>query len=138
MSACTDVRGSVASALAGFDFRAATGAVLRVVAEANRYAEAAAPWRLAAAERAGDRAAGQEFDAAAAVLLAACRVIGEQLRPFLPGLAEAVLAACDDSAGRLPPRQPLFPRIGRVIAAARMGIAVAEVIPAVVPSSIEA
>src|ERR1700728_2236803 len=57
------------SALAGFDFRAATAAIWQVVEEANRYVERAEPWRLAKAERDGDAGAGQGLDGCLAPLV---------------------------------------------------------------------
>ncbi len=101
----------IATALAAFDFRAATAAVWDVVDEANRFVERAEPWRLARAERDGDRAAGELLDESLALLIAACADLGRLLAPFLPGLAARIQAACDDPAGQLPPAQPVFPRL---------------------------
>jgi methionyl-tRNA synthetase len=101
----------VAAALGGFDFRRATAAVWGLVEEANRYVERAAPWRLARAEGDGDVEAGAELDTALAVLVHAVRTLGEQLRPFLPDLAEQVAAQSRVSGGRLPPPRPLFPKL---------------------------
>jgi methionyl-tRNA synthetase len=101
----------VAAALAAFDFRAATAAIWDVALEANRYVERAEPWRLARAEREGDRVAGQLLDESLAVLVNTCAELGANLAPFLPGLAARVRAACDDSAGTLPEARPVFPRI---------------------------
>jgi methionyl-tRNA synthetase len=100
-----------AAALAGFDFRSATAAIWEVVGEANRYVERAEPWRLARAERDGDTAAGQQLDESLALLIGACSDLGRELAPFLPGLAARIRAACDDSAGSLPPAEPVFPRL---------------------------
>ncbi len=102
----------VAAALAAFDFRAATAAVWAVVDEANRYTEQVEPWHLARAERDGDAAAGERLDEALALLAGACADLGRLLEPFLPDLAARIRAACDGSSGRLPPAEPLFPRIG--------------------------
>jgi methionyl-tRNA synthetase len=101
----------IASRLADFDFRAATAAIWEVVEEANRYVERTEPWRLARAERDGDPAAGARLDESLAVLVGACAQLGRELAPFLPGLAARIRAACDDSAGRLPPAEPVFPRL---------------------------
>src|SRR6266849_4146805 len=70
------------------------------------------PLRLAAAEGAGDTAAGPRLDAVLGVLILACRTLAAELAPFVPDLAARVAAACDDSAGRLPAPRTLFPRIG--------------------------
>jgi len=101
----------IAAGLAGYDFRAATGAILAVVDEANRYLERAEPWRLATAERDGDADAGRRLDECLALLLLACSALGSELGPFLPGLAARIRAACGDGAERLPEPTPVFPRI---------------------------
>jgi methionyl-tRNA synthetase len=101
----------VAAGLDAFDFRAATGSIWDVVEAANRYVEQTEPWRLARGERDGDPAARERLDEVLAVLVSTCARIGRLLDPFLPGLAAKVLAACDDSPGRLPPAQPVFPRL---------------------------
>jgi methionyl-tRNA synthetase len=100
-----------AAALEAFDFRRAIAAIWEVVEQANRYVERAEPWRLARAERAGDAAAGARLDESLALLIDTCSQLGQELAPFLPGLAARVRAACDDSAGSLPAAQPVFPRL---------------------------
>jgi methionyl-tRNA synthetase len=110
-AACDRAPERVASALAAFDFRAATTAIWDVVEEANRYAEVSEPWRLARAEQNGDPGAGKLLDGCLALLTRACADIGRELVPFLPDLAGRVLAACDPTKNRLPPLQPVFPRI---------------------------
>jgi len=101
----------VAAGLDAFDFRAATGTIWAVVEAANRYVEQAEPWHLARAERGGDPAAAERLDESLALLVATCAQIGRLLDPFLPGLAARIQAACGDSAGALPPAQPVFPRL---------------------------
>jgi methionyl-tRNA synthetase len=101
----------VAAGLDAFDFRAATAAIWDVVEAANRYVEQTEPWRLARAERDGDPAAGERLDEVLALLVSTCARIGRLLAPFLPGLAAKIQTACDDSAGELPPAQPVFPRL---------------------------
>ncbi len=101
----------VAAALAAFDFRAATAAIWEVVDAANRYTEQVEPWRLARAERDGDARAGELLDESLALLVGTCAELGRELEPFLPGLAARIRAACDGSAGRLPPAEPVFPRL---------------------------
>jgi methionyl-tRNA synthetase len=101
-----EVPALVDAALARYDLRAATGAVWRIVEEANRYVERVRPWELA---RAG---ADADLDAALATLLGACRTVGEELAPFLPGAAALVTARCTPGAdGRLPAPGPLFLRL---------------------------
>jgi methionyl-tRNA synthetase len=101
----------IAAALATFDFRVAAAAIWDVVEEANRYVERAEPWRLARAERDGEASAGELLDGVLALLVGTCADLGQYLAPFLPGLAGRIGAACDDSAGRLPAPQPVFPRL---------------------------
>jgi methionyl-tRNA synthetase len=110
-AACDRAPEQVASALAAFDFRAATTAIWNVVEEANRYVELAEPWHLARAEKNGDSGAGKLLDGCLALLTRACADIGRELVPFLPDLAGRLLAACDPTKNRLPPLQPVFPRI---------------------------
>jgi methionyl-tRNA synthetase len=110
-AACDRAPERVASALAAIDFRAATTAIWDVVEEANRYVELSEPWRLARAEKNGDPGAGRLLDASLALLWRACALLGRELGPFLPDLAARVRAACDLTAGRLPPPRPVFPRI---------------------------
>ncbi|MEV0660033.1 methionine--tRNA ligase [Actinomadura luteofluorescens] len=99
---CREAPAAVDAALADFDFRRATGAVWRVVDEANRYVNRVRPWELA---KAGD----PSLDAVLAGLVAACRTAGELLEPFLPDAAARVRRQC---AGRLLPLpEPLFPRL---------------------------
>jgi methionyl-tRNA synthetase len=111
IAACNGSPVRTVSALAGFDFRAATAAIWRVVEEANRYVERTQPWRLAKAERDGDADAGRELDACLALLVETCSQLGRELAPFVPGLAARIRAACDDSAGQLPPPRAVFPRL---------------------------
>ena len=103
------VGGAVDDALARFDLRAGAEAVRDVAAAANRFVSAARPWELAKAERTGDAAAAAELDAALALLLAACRTIAVELRPFLPAAA----ARIDDALERLDPRlgSTIFPKV---------------------------
>ena len=101
----------VAAALAAFDFRTATAAIWEVVDAANRFTEQAEPWRLARAERDGDARAGELLDESLALLAGTCAELGRELEPFLPDLAARIRAACDGSAGQLPPPAPVFPRL---------------------------
>ncbi len=107
-AAVSQAAGRVDAALAGFDLRAGTAAVWRIVEEANRYVERVRPWELA---RAADRAA--DLDAALAVLVGACRRVAAELAPFVPDAAARVAAACTAGPdGRLPAPRPLFRRLG--------------------------
>jgi methionyl-tRNA synthetase len=100
------------AALASFDFRAATAAIWDVVEEANRYVEAAEPWRLARAEQDGDASAGALLDESLALLIRACSALGRELAPFLPDLAGRIRAACGCPGSQLPAPEPVFPRLG--------------------------
>jgi methionyl-tRNA synthetase len=102
---------AVRTALARADFRAAATAVFEIVEQANRYIEAAEPWHLGRAERAGDAAAGQRLGEVLGALVAACQVLAGEIWPFLPDLAARVAAACDDFGGTLPKPHRVFPRI---------------------------
>lgn len=95
---CQDVPDLVHSALTGYDFRAATDAVWRIVDEIGRYLAAARPWELT-----GDR-----FDVVLATLMAACRTLANELTPFLPTVADRIADQCF-SATRVPPT-PIWPR----------------------------
>jgi len=103
-----DAPGLVHAALEDYDFRAATGAVWRIAEEANRYLEQAAPWQLARAAREDPQAAAQ-LDTVLATAAGACRELGVQLAPFVPGLAARIEAQCGPAV--LPPPEPVFPRI---------------------------
>lgn len=109
--ACEQAAQRRAAALEAVDFRAAVTAVWDIVEEANRYVERVRPWELAKAERNGTAGAGRQLDSALALLVGACRTLGCELAPFVPGVAASITEACDDTSGRLPAPQPLFPRI---------------------------
>ncbi|MEY9846002.1 methionyl-tRNA synthetase [Streptacidiphilus sp. BW17] len=106
---CARAAGRVDAALDAFDYRAAAGAVWTLVEEANRCIDRTRPWELAKAERG---AADPRLDAALAALVAACREVGEQLRPFLPDAADRIVVRCTPVDGRLPESEPLFARLG--------------------------
>ncbi len=89
------------AALAVGDFRQATAAVWAVAAEANRYISQTEPWRLAAAERNGDRRAGQHLDAVLSGLVGTCRDLAGQLEPFLPDAAARIAQRCGTPGGRV-------------------------------------
>ncbi|RJQ79564.1 methionine--tRNA ligase [Amycolatopsis panacis] len=62
------------SALARFDFRAATTALVDVIAGANRFVEYAKPWTLD----------GEELGRALGTAIRTCRILAAELAPFLP------------------------------------------------------
>lgn len=98
--------GEIDVALAAFDFRAVLEAVMNAVDAANRLVNAARPWDLARAGRSAD------LDAVLAALLCACRLLGAELRPFLPGLAARIQRQLESGAGELPKAERVFPRLG--------------------------
>jgi methionyl-tRNA synthetase len=112
-AACSRAPGLVDEALEVGDVRRATAAVWAIVEEANRFVEAVRPWELAQAERV-DGAAPERLDAVLTLLVGACRLLGEELAPFLPATAARIAAQCASGSGRLPEPAPLFPRIGRL------------------------
>lgn len=109
---CHKAPGFVDAALADFDFRRATRAAWSIVEEANRCIDATRPWELARAERQGDSAAAHRLDAVLVALVTACRVLGDELRPFIPGAAARIIEQVTPLEGSLPAARPLFPRLG--------------------------
>jgi methionyl-tRNA synthetase len=89
------------AALARFDFRAATAALLDVVAEANRFVEHTRPWTLT----------GAELDEVLATAVHTCRTLATELSPFLPDGAARLSGQLGD-ADTVSPPTPVFPRRG--------------------------
>ena len=104
-AAIASAPGAIGAALEAFDFRRATGAVQAIVDAANRYVNRTRPWELARTEDAG-------LDAVLATLVRACRETAVRLAPFLPDAAARVTRQCTATAGRLPPAEPVFRRLG--------------------------
>ncbi|MDH6143029.1 methionyl-tRNA synthetase [Kitasatospora sp. GP30] len=97
---CATVPAEIAAALDRYDFRRATGALWQLPAAANRYLDQTRPW--------SDPTTAPRH---LAVLLHACRTLGELLTPFLSDAAGHVLAQCTPGPdGRLPEARTLFPR----------------------------
>jgi methionyl-tRNA synthetase len=102
--------GRIDRALAAFDFRAATEAVIDVVGRANRLVEAERPWDLA---RPGSARSGSarfdpaRFDTVLATLIRTARTVAAELGPFLPAGAARLEAQLRDGAEPT----PLFPRL---------------------------
>jgi methionyl-tRNA synthetase len=103
--------GLVDAALADFDFRRAGHAVWHIVEEANRCIDATRPWELAREERKGDSEAAKRLDTVLVTLVAACRVLADELRPFVPDAAARITQRLTPVEGRLPAAEPLFPRL---------------------------
>ncbi|MEV6768705.1 methionine--tRNA ligase [Nocardia sp. NPDC051030] len=101
---------NIHQALDDFDFRQATAAVWTIAEEANRYINHIRPWDLAAAEHTTAHP-NPELDAILATLLHTCRTLAEHLTPFLPDLATRITHQCTVHDGKLPPPQPIQPRL---------------------------
>jgi methionyl-tRNA synthetase len=78
---------AIDDALRRFDFRAATGALWRLMDEANRCVTTTRPWELAKAEQRADYEAGAQLDHVLRTLLDACHALARELQPFLPAAA---------------------------------------------------
>lgn len=98
---CAALPATIDRALHDFDPRAAAGALVAVVEEANRYAEAERPWESAAAGR---------LDQVLGELVAACRLVTTELEPFLPSGA-ARLRELLRTGDRVARPSPPFPRL---------------------------
>jgi methionyl-tRNA synthetase len=106
IAGCDAARARIDAALAGFDLRAATEALVGLVDAANRYVEETRPW---VPLRAGD------IEAARAVLVPlvhTVRVIGAELEPFVPALAVRVRDRIGRGGGPVAPGPPVQPRLG--------------------------
>ncbi|WP_409465220.1 methionine--tRNA ligase [Amycolatopsis sp. GA6-003] len=87
--------GRIDAALADFDFRAATGAVVEAISDANRFVEQTRPWTLS----------GNDLDEVLGTVLGTCRVLATELSPFLPDGAARLRAQLDrGEPARLYPR----------------------------------
>jgi methionyl-tRNA synthetase len=99
-------------ALAGFDFRAATGAIWSVVQAGNRLIETERPWELARRESQGEHAAAARLDQLLDSLAGTCRILAAQLAPFLPAGSAALSSQFRTDNGVIAPLAPVFPRLG--------------------------
>jgi methionyl-tRNA synthetase len=101
LQTATKLPGQIDRALAGFDLRAATGALRALVEEGNRYIEAVRPWEVTS-----------QFDDTLATLVHACRTAAHEIEPFLPAgaarLQDQVL-----SGNRVSSPRPVFRRLAR-------------------------
>jgi methionyl-tRNA synthetase len=98
------------AAIARFDLRAATGALVDHVGALNRSLERDQPWVLAKAERAGDRAAGQRLDEVLSIAVGECRQLAQVLAPFAPALAARATALLVGTGARRGHEAVLYPR----------------------------
>ncbi|GIG65837.1 methionine--tRNA ligase [Phytomonospora endophytica] len=101
---------AVGEAVADFDFRAATGAIVRAVDAANRFVETNRPWDLAKGEKGGSLVDGVRLDTVLSLLVHACRVLGAELAAFTPGLAARVAEQCGEGT-TVAPAAPVYPRL---------------------------
>ncbi|WP_240958263.1 hypothetical protein [Streptomyces chilikensis] len=108
---CREAPGLVDAALADFDFRRAIHAVWEIVEEANRCIDATRPWELAREERGGNSEAAKQLDIVLGTLVTACRVLADELRPFIPDAATRITGQLTTVESLLPVAQPLFPRL---------------------------
>jgi methionyl-tRNA synthetase len=111
VAACQALRQLIDDALAGFDFRAATGAIWSVVQAGNRLVETERPWALAGRERQGDDAAATRLDGLLGVLAEACRVLATELQPFIPAGASALSSQFRTKRGAIAAPAPVFARL---------------------------
>ncbi|EST26980.1 methionine--tRNA ligase [Streptomyces roseochromogenus] len=111
LDVCEKAPSQIDAALADFDFRRATGVAWGIVEAANRCIDATRPWELARAERQGNGDAAERLDAVLAALVRACRVLAEELRPFIPDAAALIADQVTSVDGSLPPAAPLFRRL---------------------------
>ncbi|MET7743729.1 methionine--tRNA ligase [Streptomyces sp. NPDC005385] len=106
---CRGVPGRIDAALEDYDFRGAVRAAWEIVEAANRCVDITRPWELARAEGRGDGAAGRRLDDVLAALVTACRLLADELSPFVPGAAARISEQVGPTAnGTLPPAAPLF------------------------------
>ncbi len=80
LRAAEGLPGRIDAALDRFDLRAGTAALIEVARSANRYLQLAEPWRLSGAD--------PRFDQVLATALSVCRVLADELTPFVPHGAE--------------------------------------------------
>ncbi|WP_369387164.1 class I tRNA ligase family protein [Streptomyces sp. CG1] len=111
LDVCGKAPARIDAALNDSDFRRATGAAWGIVEEANRCIDATRPWELARAERQGNADAAERLDAVLASLVTACRVLAEELRPFIPDAAARIAQQVTSVDGSLPASTPLFRRL---------------------------
>jgi methionyl-tRNA synthetase len=90
-----DLPGRVDRALAAFDLREATEAVIEVVDRLNRFVEAERPWQLA------------DPGSVLATLVRSARTVAAELDPFLPGGAARLRAQLGGGVAPV----PAFPRL---------------------------
>jgi methionyl-tRNA synthetase len=91
----------VDQALAAYDWRAASGAIVALVDAANRHVERTRPWEQD----------GKAARAALAPLVAATRVLATELAPFTPGLAARVRERVGTDGRPVVPGPGVQPRV---------------------------
>lgn len=103
LRAADELPGRIDAALDRFDLRAATIALIEVARAANRYVQLAEPWRLPADD--------PRFDRILAVALTVCRVLADELSPFVPLGADRLRRQLG-SGGRVGTAEAGFPQLG--------------------------
>jgi methionyl-tRNA synthetase len=85
------------AAMVGYDHRLALQHVTRLVGRCNAYIDELAPWHLAKAEKNGEEGAAARLDTCLHHTVAAIRVLGALMRPFLPEASAQILTALRQS-----------------------------------------
>ena len=110
--ATTALPSAIDQALADFDFRGATAALLDVVDLANRIVSRERPWELAKAEALDDTAAGRQLDNILTALITSSRTVAHELQPFTPDGSSRLRDQLGETAA-LPEPRPVFTRLNR-------------------------
>jgi methionyl-tRNA synthetase len=112
--ACTSaappsIEGEVATAIADFDYRAATRSICGAIGALNRDLEDNKPWVIA---NEPGLLADRTLDRHLSHYVASARDIARAVAPFVPSLSERLRDQLGSSS-QLPPSTPAFPRIER-------------------------
>ena len=108
--ATRELAATIDRCLADFDFRGATDAVCSVVDQVNKLINREEPWLLARREQAGEAAAGGRLSGLLDRLVAGCRVVADELEPFVPDGAAELRRQLGQGAAVGEPI-PVFPRL---------------------------
>ena len=96
--------GQVDAALAESDFRGATAAICHVSEQANRVFAAVKPWALGKDDK------RDELSLFLGEVIAVCRIVAQELAPFIPGGAARTARQLGQGAD-VPTPTPAFPRL---------------------------
>jgi methionyl-tRNA synthetase len=106
-AALPNLEEEVATAIAEFDYRAATRSICDAVGALNRDLEETKPWVIA---KESGALAGGTLDRHLSRYVASAREISHAVAPFVPSLSERLREQLGNSS-QLPPPVPAFPRI---------------------------